>query len=337
VTWRRLVERRDLSAELRLAFKMALGGTVAWWLAGSLGARRPIFAALVPLVAMTGDPFAAVSVSLARIVGVFAGVAIGIAFVHVDIGLTLRVALVLLVGGAGSVVLKVGDRPNLEVPIAGLFLLGFASAQISQLGVQRIWETAIGAAVAVLVSSLLWPPDPVRALTRQLGQLRGDLIGDLATIADDLATGSGTTTDHLDEMRAHSLDAVREVFQLDAAHRALRWSPLRRGDAEAVTGLAVRINLAARVYRHARSLARDVADTQVRDTRLAATTRDLADATDRALTGSDPAAPLARAASMLESRFEGEAWIVAAQLRQLLADIRTATRQNTEEGYRSPA
>ena len=32
---------------------------------------------------MTGDPFAAVSVSIGRIVGVFAGVGIGIAFVHV--------------------------------------------------------------------------------------------------------------------------------------------------------------------------------------------------------------------------------------------------------------
>jgi len=74
------------------------------------------------------------------------------------------------------------------------------------------------------------------------------------------------------------------VFELDAAHRALRWSPLRRRDADAVSELAVRINLAARVYRHARSLARDVADTQVRDGRLASATRDLADATDRVRT-----------------------------------------------------
>ena len=55
---------RDLVVELHLALKMTLGGTLAWWLAVELGARRPIFAALVPLVAMTGDPFAAVSVSL---------------------------------------------------------------------------------------------------------------------------------------------------------------------------------------------------------------------------------------------------------------------------------
>src|ERR1700757_3113218 len=99
----RFFRDRDLVTEVRLALKMTLGGTIAWWLAVELGARRPIFAALVPLVAMTGDPFAAVSVSLSRILGVFAGVGIGIAFVHLPVNLTLRVALVLLVGTLGSI------------------------------------------------------------------------------------------------------------------------------------------------------------------------------------------------------------------------------------------
>ena len=319
---------RDLRAELRLALKMTLGGTAAWWLAVELGARRPIFAALVPLVAMTGDPFAAVAVSLTRIVGVFAGVGVGIAFVHAPVDLTLRVALVLLVGTIGSVVLKVGERPNLEVPIAGLFLIGFASAQISQLGIQRIWETGVGAGVAILVSSLVWPPDPVRKLTRDLDRLRLELVSDLTAIAEDLATGSGAIAARLEDVRAHSLDAVRDVFELESARRALRWSPLRRRDVAAADELAGRINLGARVYRHARSLARDVADADVRDERLAAATRDLADATDRALTGGSPSSPLERASVALAAPFEGEAWVVAAQLRQLRADLGAAVRQD---------
>src|SRR4051794_14279288 len=210
----RSLSARDLEDEVRLALKMALGGTVAWWIAVELGARRPIFAALVPLVAMTGAPFAAVSVSSSRIVGVFAGVGIGIAFVHLPLGLTARVALALLVGTLVAVVLRVGERPNLEVPIAALFLIGFSSAQISQLGIQRIWETAVGAAVAIVVSALIWPPDPARKLTRDLDRLRGRLVEDLAAVADDLATGSGQTSARLDEVRARSLDAVRDVFEL---------------------------------------------------------------------------------------------------------------------------
>lgn len=305
---------------------MALGGTFAWWLAVELGASRPIFAALVPLVAMTGDPFATVSVSLARIVGVFAGVGIGILFVHADVSSTWRVAGVLFLGAAGSVVLKVGGRPNLEVPIAGLFLIGFATTAAGPLGVQRIWETAVGGAVAIAVSSLLWPPDPVRALRRQIDRLRHELVADLTTVAADLATGSGEAAAHLDAVREHSRDAVRDVFELGAARRSLRWSPLRRRDQPAVDVLERQINLAARIFRHTRALARDVADTRVTDTALAAATRHLADAADRALTGRPAASALARAAQELGRAFAGDAAMVAAQLRQLHADLAGGVR-----------
>lgn len=301
---------------------MAVGGTVAWWLAVELGATRPIFAALVPLVAMTGDPFAAVSVSFARIVGVFAGVGVGIGFTHLDTSSTWRVAGVLFVGAFGSIVLKVGSRPNLQVPIAGLFMIGVATTAAGPLGVQRIWETAVGGAVAIAVASGLWPPDPVRELERQLARLRHELAADLTTVAADLAGAGGAAAAHLDTVRAHSRDAVRDVFEVDSARRALRWNPLRRRDEAAVDLLDARINLAARTYRHARALTRDVADAEVAEPGLAAATRDLADAADRILTGGDPAAPLNRATETLARGYGGEAHVVAAQLRQLLADLR---------------
>ncbi len=320
---RRLLAGRDLVAELRLAIKMAIGGTGAWWIASELGAKRPIFAALVPLVAMSGDPFAAVSVSIARILGVFAGVGIGLALTHVAVGATWRVAIALLVATLVGIVLKVGERPNLEVPIAALFLIGFASANVSQLGVQRIWETAIGAVVAVVVSAVLWPPDPIRELERRLLRMRQQLAADLAAIADDLSTGSGGTAEQLDELREHSLDAVRDVFELAPARRALRWSPLRRNDVRLVDDLEQRINLGARAARHARSVGRDVADTHVRSRELAAATRHLADALDRALLGEDRTDALVRATTELAAaRGDEDQAIVAAQLRQFLADLR---------------
>jgi uncharacterized membrane protein YccC len=316
---RRALSRRDLIGELRLAIKMTIGGTIAWWIASELGAQRPIFAALVPLVAMTGDPFAAVSVSVARILGVFAGVGVGVAVTHIDLSSTWRVAVALLAGTLIAIVLKVGDRPNIEVPIAALFLIGFAGGSAPEVGVQRIWETAIGAAVAVVVSTLVWPPDPIRELSRRLDRLRQALASDFAAIADDLATGSGAASDQLDELREHSLDAVRDVFELDPARRALRLSPLRRKDLARFEDLGRRINLGARAARHARSVGRDVADTRVRDQALAAATRHLADAADRGLRGEDCREPLARAENALMGSQEP---VVSAQLRQLWADLR---------------
>ena len=321
---RRLLAGRDLVAELRLAIKMTIGGTGAWWIASELGAKRPLFAALVPLVAMNGDPFAAVSVSIARILGVFAGVGIGLALTHVAVGSTWRVAIALIVATLVGIVLKVGERPNLEVPIAALFLIGFASANVSQLGVQRIWETAIGAVVAVVVSAVLWPPDPIRELERRLHRLRQQLAADLAAIADDLATGSGVTAQLLDDLREHSLEAVRDVFELAPARRALRWNPLRRNDVRLVDELEERINLGARAARHVRSIGRDVTDTDVRSRELAAATRHLADALDRALLGQERTEALGRAGQELDAAGNGDQAIVAAQLRQFLADLRAA-------------
>ena len=313
-----MLEGRDLVAELRLALKMALGGTVAWWTAGELGAQRPIFAALVPLVAISGDPFAAVSVSLARILGVFAGVGLGIGIVQLDWSTTARVAVALFAGTLIGIALKVGERPNLEVPIAALFLLGFASANVSHLGIQRVWETAIGALVAIVVATLLWPPDPIRELDRRLERLRQQLASDFASVADDLATGSGATSAQLDDLREHSLEAVRDVFALEPARRALRWSPLRRNDVAKLDDYTRRIKLAARVARHARAIGRDVADNPVRDAALATATRHLADAADRSLVDQDPGAPLARADSALA---EASDPVLTAQLRQLRADL----------------
>jgi uncharacterized membrane protein YgaE (UPF0421/DUF939 family) len=321
---RRLLAGRDLVAELRLAIKMAIGGTGAWWIASELGAKRPIFAALVPLVAMNGDPFAAVSVSIGRILGVFAGVGIGLALTHVAVAPTWRVAIALILATLAGIVLKVGERPNLEVPIAALFMIGFVSANASQLGVQRIWETAIGAVVAVVVSAVLWPPDPIRELERRLQRMRQQLAADFAVIADDLATGSGVTAGRLDELREHSLDAVRDVFELAPARRALRWSPLRRKDVGLLVALERRINLGARAARHVRSVGRDVADIRVRDPELAAATRHLADALDRGLLGQDPGAAIARAEQALAAApVTGDQAILAAQLRQLMADLRS--------------
>jgi uncharacterized membrane protein YccC len=273
---------------------------------------------------MNGDPFAAVSVSVGRIIGVFAGVGIGVAVTHVDASSTSRVALALVIATLVGIVLRVGERPNLEVSIAALFLIGFASANVSHLGVQRIWETAVGAVVAILVSTVLWPPDPIRELERRLQRMRQQLAADFAVIADDLATGSGVTSTQLDELREHSLDAVRDVFELAPARRALRWSPLRRKDVELLAALEERINLGARAARHVRSVGRDVADMRVRDRQLAAATRHLADALDRGLLGQDRSAALARAEQALAAApITGDQAIVAAQLRQLLADLRS--------------
>ena len=315
--------------------KMTLAGTLAWWASSALGAHRPIFAVLVPLVSMTGDPFSALSVSVARIAGIFAGVAIGIAIVHFSLTSTLAVAIALGAGTLLGIALRIGPRPNVQAAVSALFMIGVAGS--SQAGVDRIWETAIGSALSVVVAALLWPPDPVRELRHRLERLRQQLAVDLAGVAAGLASGAGVSSAQLEDVRAHSRAAVRDVFELEPARRALRLSPLRRADRPLVLDLETRINLAARLYRHTRSVARDVADLSVRSATLATATRHLADAADRSLAGGDPLEPLDRAAAALAIPAAGGAAFVAAQLRQLAADLRVAAAEHQPERHEDEA
>src|SRR5689334_13443049 len=151
---------------------MTAAGSLAWWLATLAGEPRPIFATLVPFVAMSGDPFSAVSISLARILGVFAGVAIGIALLATSLPMLAKVALALLAGSVAGIGLRVGDRPNVQAAVSALFLIGLGKTGAAHAGVARIWETAIGAGVTVLVAALLWPPHPARELRLRIGRLR---------------------------------------------------------------------------------------------------------------------------------------------------------------------
>jgi uncharacterized membrane protein YgaE (UPF0421/DUF939 family) len=314
---------------------MAFAGALAWRLGVLAGEPRPIFAALVPFVAMSGDPFSAVSVSLGRILGVFAGVGIGVALLHTGFGLYAQVSLALLAGAVAGIPLRVGGRPNVQAAVSALFLIGLGRLDVAHAGVTRIWETAIGAGVAIAVAALLWPPDPARELRLRLSRLRQALAADLTAVADDLATGSGAATARLGDLRANSLDAVRMAFDLESAARALRLNPLRRRDAPAVASLDRRVRIAARLYRHARSVARDVADADkaLHGTEaglgLAAVTRDIAEAADLALRGTDERIIAGRAQERLD-RLElpsGDGFVIAAQLRQMLADLRGRTER----------
>jgi uncharacterized membrane protein YgaE (UPF0421/DUF939 family) len=332
----RLLAGRDLLAELQLALKMSAAGTLSWWLATKAGEPRPIFAALVPFVAMSGDPFSAVSISVGRILGVFAGVAIGIGLLATSLGALAQVGLAVLAGSVVGIALRVGGRPNVETAVSALFMVALGRTGAAHIGVTRIWETAIGSGVTVCVAALVWPPHPVRELRLRLGRLQQELGADLAAIAEDLATGNGAATARLDDVRARSLDAVRDVFDLERARNALRWNPLRRRSVGDFAEVERRIHLAARLYRHTRALTRDVADADA-DVRgapagreLARVARAVAEAADLELRGADAGHALEAAADAVDAArasLDGEAVVVRAQLAQALADLRAANME----------
>ena len=134
-------------------------------------------------------------------------------------------------------------------------------------GIARIWETALGAGVAVAVAVTLWPPDPLTEARQRLARLRRWLGEDLAGLARLVRDPEPDAADaRLDVVRGRSLHAVRDVFEVERGRRALRWNPRRRRDEAAFAVVDRRLNGAARQYRHLRTVTRIVADAARLDT-----------------------------------------------------------------------
>jgi uncharacterized membrane protein YgaE (UPF0421/DUF939 family) len=148
---------RTIVSDLRTLAKMAITAGLAWWLGNVAGQARPVFAALVPILVIRSDTTATLRGSLGRVVGVLLGVAIGLGSLEIarpsplSVGLTVAVALVIdrLVQGLPHVEL---DTRN-QTAVSSLIML-FVASSVTSYAVARLWETALGGALALLVDGL---------------------------------------------------------------------------------------------------------------------------------------------------------------------------------------
>jgi uncharacterized membrane protein YgaE (UPF0421/DUF939 family) len=134
--------------------KIAVASAVAWWLGNLAGQPRPVFAALAPVLVIRSDPTTTLRGSFGRVIGVLAGVGIGLA------GLAVARPSALLVGFVVAAALGV-DRLITSIPKLGLdtkyqaavsaLILLFVANGVTSYAIARIWETAIGAGVGLLI------------------------------------------------------------------------------------------------------------------------------------------------------------------------------------------
>jgi uncharacterized membrane protein YgaE (UPF0421/DUF939 family) len=148
---------RTVLSDLRTLAKMAVTAGLAWWLGNLAGQARPVFAALVPVLVIRSDTSATMRGSIGRVVGVLLGVALGLGSLEIArpsplmVGLTVAVALVVdrLVQGLPHVEL---DTRN-QTAVSSLIML-FVASSVTSYAVARLWETALGGALALLVDGL---------------------------------------------------------------------------------------------------------------------------------------------------------------------------------------
>ena len=119
--------------------------------------------------------------------------------------------------------LRVGENPvNNQIAITAMFMIYLVAATKAQtVGLDRIWEMAVGAGVAVAVSSLVWPPHPLAESRRRVARLRRWLREDLEKLDSDELAHPGSVKkmplrSSLSWCAKRSLEAVRDVFEARA-------------------------------------------------------------------------------------------------------------------------
>jgi hypothetical protein len=188
VAARQRIRRRGRSALFRAA-RLTGASVAAFLVAEALGLDDPppLVAALTALLVVQATASSTMSSGVQRVLSVVAGVALAIGFSAL-VGLTWW-SLAILVAASIAVgqLLRLG--PNLiEVPISAMLVLGVGyAAGAEELGLSRVVETLIGAAVGVLVN-VVFPPE-VRS--RYAGQAVQRLTEEIAALLDEAAEGLG--------------------------------------------------------------------------------------------------------------------------------------------------
>jgi hypothetical protein len=339
--------RPILAAEGPNMVRIVVASVVAWQLCVWLGAQQPpIFAVIVPLVAMRDAPYSALNVSMVRLVGVVGGVGIGIAVLHVIRPSALAVGIVLAIALPFGLLLRVGGAFNVQVAVSALLV--FANTNPDAYAATRLWETAVGAAVTVILAALLFPPNPYRTFLATSDEV-------VTQLADELRTGAQLSggDDHaglgrlVDRVRSTEAKGGALPGDLAAARRAISVNPLwRRRYTRPLAALVSIAETTARVASLTRLFAGELVDLADRadlhaqwagsGPRTRAIIEPLAQAMTVALNGRDARAELRAVHNALHAEHVEDPSGIGAVLRRPLRRMADALDQLSASPTRTP-
>ena len=105
-------------------------------------------------------------------------------------------------------VIRVGGQLNTQVAVSALLLVASPLSPTTY-GLERFWETLVGAAVTVGVAPLIFPPNPLREVAATLERVTANLVADLRASAALVGHGSPAEADaNLERGTVHTREAL---------------------------------------------------------------------------------------------------------------------------------
>jgi uncharacterized membrane protein YccC len=157
------IARWRLRTHFRPIIQTAVAAVAAWYLATLVGTeQRPVFASIAAVISLGATFGERRQKAIQLICGVVLGVAVADLLVR-TIGTGLpQIGLLVLLAMTAAVILGGGELLVVESAVSAVLL---ASLPPSAAGI-RIAEALIGGGVALLVHSLVFPPNPVLSVAR---------------------------------------------------------------------------------------------------------------------------------------------------------------------------
>jgi uncharacterized membrane protein YgaE (UPF0421/DUF939 family) len=262
--WRHVLEPPAFLSDTAVQIlKASIASGLAWEVGVLLGQPKPYFAVLAVVITMAGNTYGSLLRGGQYLLGVLVGLGLGVVAQSL-VGLSAPVvAVMILLALAIGTRVKVGRDSNVQIAISALLMLAIG---VVNWGVTRLWETAVGGGIAVLVAAFVWPPNPVRRVREGIARRRRQLGDDAlrATELVDAPVRGKAAAAHLGRVRRRIEDADEGIAEISAADEALRWNPLhahRRQELEALEG---RARLIAALYQHVRTMVRYISDSIAR-------------------------------------------------------------------------
>lgn len=247
--------------------KTALAAALSWALGSWLfGTGKPYFASLAAILSVQATVAESVVHGVQRILGVVAGIFLAI-FLARWLGLhAWSLGVLVFIAMAMATRLHLGPYGIPQVAISALMVLA-VGAQIKGYAWYRAADTAVGAAVAIVVSMLLWPPDFTPEAAETLRLLALGLSDVMEGIHRDLVEGLNPSeaSGHLNEARAVENGLHKARRAIKRAETSLRWNPWHRGAKARLAKLRQGLTVLDHCVIQARGIARTLFVTLDRD------------------------------------------------------------------------
>ncbi len=234
--WRRVERRITGRFTLRVRpswfqlAKAAAAAILTWFVCAWLfDAPLPIFGAIAALIVMQDNVDQSLTKGIERVVGVLVGVSVALgAGTLFGPQPWLFIAAIVVAMGVGWLLRMTPTSTN-QVAISALLMIALGGLQLGY-GIERLFETAIGATIGVLINALVVAPVQTSAVREAIASLTTHTAEVLRSIADGLEIARDR--EWLELMMADARALARERTEVHAllrtARESLRFNPRSR-------------------------------------------------------------------------------------------------------------